>query len=127
MSFSVPNQYRVRTGMYASDDSMTDCGAFFIPNRFERRGPPLKVIASNEGGWEHVSVSLPHRCPTWAEMCLIKDLFWSDDEAVMQLHPRRIDYVNHHPNCLHMWRPIEAELPLPPAEFVGIPGLETAR
>ena len=127
MSFSVPNRYRVRTGMYASDDTMTDCGAFFIPNQLERRGPPLKVIASNEGGWEHVSVSLPHRCPTWAEMCLIKDMFWSDDEAVMQLHPRRVDYVNHHPNCLHMWRPIEAELPLPPAEFVGIPGLEVSR
>jgi hypothetical protein len=124
MSFTVPNKYRVRSGPYGTDDNATDFGAFFVPNKFARTGAPLKVIACSDSGWEHVSVSLPNRCPTWDEMCFIKDLFWSDDEVVMQLHPRRADYVNNHPYCLHLWRPFNAALPLPPTEAVGIPGLE---
>ncbi len=34
----------------------------------------VAIVASWGGGWEHVSVSLPRRCPTWDEMCLIKDI-----------------------------------------------------
>lgn len=79
----------------------------------------LAIIFSCNEGWEHVSVSLPNRCPTWAEMCLVKDLFWEDDEAVMQLHPAKADYVNCHPWCLHLWRPLVGQIPLPPKELVG--------
>lgn len=32
----------------------------------------IAIIASWGGGWEHVSVSLARRCPTWEEMCIIK-------------------------------------------------------
>jgi len=53
---------------------------------------------------EHVSVSLARRCPTWDEMCMIKDIFWNDDECVIQFHPPKSQYVNVHPYCLHMWR-----------------------
>jgi hypothetical protein len=55
--------------------------------------------------WEHVSVSHRTRCPTWGEMSWVKELFFDDEEAVMQLHPRKSQYVNYHPFCLHMWRP----------------------
>ena len=64
--------------------------------------------------WEHVSVSLPNRCPNWLEMCHIKDLFWDKNEAVMQLHPAKSEYVNIHQFCLHLWKPLKAEIPLPP-------------
>lgn len=39
----------------------------------------FNVIATNGGGWDHVSVSPYHhtRIPTWDEMCEIKDLFLS--------------------------------------------------
>lgn len=124
MSFSMPNQYRVRSGRMGTDDTAKDFGAFFVMNKVARTLAPLKVIACSAEGWEHVSVSLPNRCPTWEEMCFIKDLFWSDDEAVMQLHPRRADYVNNHPYCLHLWRPLDAAIPLPPSEMVGVAGLE---
>lgn len=30
---------------------------------------PLNVVWSFGGGWEHVSVSLRKRTPTWEEMC----------------------------------------------------------
>lgn len=118
MSFHAPNQYRLRTGPFGTGDSDGNNGAFFVPN-----GPgktPLKVICSDGAGWEHVSVSLPDRCPTWAEMCRIKDLFWDADDAVMQLHPPRSDWVNNHPFCLHLWCPIDTAIPLPPSLMVGL-------
>lgn len=70
------------------------------------------------GGWEHVSVSLPNRCPTWEEMCRFKDIFWKDDEVVMQLHPSKNDYINNHSYCLHLWRPVNETIPTPPKAFV---------
>lgn len=64
--------------------------------------------------WEHVSVRAENRIPTWKEMCAVKYLFWGDDEVVMQLHPHKDDYVNYHPNVLHLWRPVGVEIPTPP-------------
>lgn len=90
----------------------------------------LRVIASDGLGWDHVSVSLATRCPTWDEMCAVKSLFFDDEEVVMQLHPAKSQYVNLHPFCLHLWRPqtaCEAEqlaelapppIPPPPIEAV---------
>lgn len=78
----------------------------------------LKVIASWGMGWDHVSVSLERRCPTWEEMCWIKSQFFEDEECVIQYHPPKSEYVNNHPHCLHMWRPHDAEIPLPPKHFV---------
>jgi hypothetical protein len=72
-----------------------------------------------EYAWEHVSVSLPNRCPTWKEMDWVKDVFWRDDEVVMQLHVAKSDHINRHPYCLHLWRPITAAIPLPPKGAVG--------
>lgn len=124
MTFHVPNHYRVRRGYMASDEGNGNNGVFFVPSRPGQ--PPFKVIASDGAiddqgpAWEHVSVSLPHRCPTWAEMCAIKALFWDDEDTVVQYHPPRSDYVNNHPHCLHLWRPVGVELPRPPALMVGI-------
>lgn len=71
----------------------------------------LTIMVSDGAGWDHVSVSLLKRCPTWDEMCWVKRLFFTDDEAVMQIHPRQDDYVNFHESCLHLWRPqTEAEI-----------------
>ena len=91
-------------------------GRFLIPYRSNT----LQVIAiADYDGWDHVSVSLPNRCPNWNEMCHVKDLFWWPEEAAMQLHPPRSDYRNFHPYCLHLWRPTGTEIPLPPGFMVG--------
>ena len=84
-------------------------------------GKSFFVVASSGGGWEHVSVTpggKKSRCPTWDEMCAIKNMFFDEEEVVMQLHPAKSEYVNIHPYCLHLWRPLEREIPLPPVEFV---------
>ena len=62
----------------------------------------FKVIASWGGSWEHVSISTATRCPTWQEMCLFKDIFWKDTETVIQYHPAKQNYKNHHKHCLHL-------------------------
>ncbi len=106
MSFKVPNQYRIKNGPCGSDDSIGPHGAFFIP-RLGGNEAPLKIIATagnHEIPWEHVSVSLPSRCPNWNEMCLIKDIFWDKEDLVIQLHPPESQYVNNHSYCLHLWR-----------------------
>ena len=95
---------------------------------FEIHGPcgrELRIIATSgtdEIPWEHVSVSLPNRCPNWEEMCFVKDLFWEPEETVMQLHPPKSEWINQHPYCLHLWRPFPAigKIPLPPGIAVGI-------
>lgn len=85
-------------------------------------GAPAQIIASDGGGWEHVSIlllTIPPRLPTWDDMCHVKDAFWKADEAVVQYHPPRADYVNTQPFTLHLWRPINEHLPTPPTWMVG--------
>ena len=100
-------------------------GTFLIPYN----GAQLRVIATDgdylvvgltkDYAWEHVSVSLENRCPTWEEMSFVKNLFWKDDETVIQFHVPKPSHVNFHPFCLHLWRPILKEIPLPPIDTVG--------
>ena len=79
----------------------------------------LHFIFSWGCGFEHLSVSTPIQCPSWEQMCKMKDIFWREDEVCMQLHPKKEDYVNNMPYCLHIWKPIEKEIPTPPSIMVG--------
>ena len=123
-----PEKYRITTGKLKSEEADGNNGAFLIPKPHDRT-LFFSVICSDQLGWEHVSVSLlskpkryfhsVHRCPTWDEMCFIKDMFWDEDEAVMQLHPAKKDYVNNHPYVLHLWKPTTGEkIPTPNSLFV---------
>lgn len=78
----------------------------------------IMIAFTFDRGWEHASVSLRNRCPTWDEMCAIKDIFWGEEEAVMQVHPPRSEYVNLHPYCLHLWKPIGQDFIRPNKELV---------
>lgn len=109
-------KYRIKAGYWGSDKSYGITGAFIIPFRSYK----LTIMASDGMGWEHVSVSLPNRCPNWQEMCFVKDIFWKDDEIVIQYHRPKKEYINSCPNCLHMWRPINKKLFMPPKVLVGI-------
>lgn len=90
-------------------------GLFMIPHK----GVVLRILASAAEGWDHVSVSLAERCPTWEEMDFIKREFFKDLETAMQLHVPPSAHINCHPYCLHLWRPHYQEIPLPPPEMVG--------
>lgn len=71
------------------------------------------------GGWEHLSVSQRNKTPSWDIMCRMKEIFWGNDEVCVEYHPKREDYVNFHPHCLHIWKEIGKEFPTPPSIFVG--------
>ena len=108
---------RIRKGEFASDGSYGLTGAFVV---FGPRGEWLRIIADNtDAAWEHVSVSTTHRTPNWTEMCFVKNLFWNEDECVIQYHPPKKDYVNCHPYCLHLWKPLKHVIPMPPPIMVG--------
>ena len=66
------------------------------------------VMGRDEGGMEHVSVQLQRKLPTWEEMCEIKDIFWEDEEMVVQIHPKKSEYVNI-TDALHLWRPKDGD------------------
>lgn len=82
------------------------------------KGETYKVIASNGAEWDHVSISHKHKIPSWSTMCELKDLFFHENEVVMQIHPSKEDYINNHNNCLHLWKPINQLIPTPPKYMV---------
>lgn len=90
-------------------------------------GGALRVIASINDGWDHVSVSRSKRCPNWPEMSYVAQEFFLPDEVAMQLHVPAGDHINNHPFCLHWWRPQGVAIPLPPAWMVGKQGIDPER
>lgn len=97
--------------------------------RFPCGGLHVQCIASAGHGWEHVSVTIKHSHipPHWDIMCRIKDIFWGRDVWVVEFHPPFVEYVNNHPGCLHLWRPIGQAFPVPQSMLVGIKGLDLSR
>lgn len=134
----LPEQHR----MTGPDAPRPTERGFPVGGCFLLRGPQfdLLCIAStglgwSEAGlpgapWEHVSVQVVRgsrgggresagRTPNWREMCIVKDAFWPEEDCVVQFHPPKSEYVNCHPFVLHLWRPVNLELPRPPAICVG--------
>lgn len=89
-------------------------GAFMIPYQ----SMELTVITSVGQGWEHVSVSLKNRIPNYFEMCFVKDLFFDENETVVQFHVPKEKHVNNMKNCLHLWRDQRNGHLLPPSIMV---------
>lgn len=129
-----PEQYRkpVAPAGFRSKEG-DPFGVFIVPHGADR----LLIIATDgmdpelpgpedQLRWNHVSISVTNkrglrlgRCPTWEQMSHVKDLFWEPEETVVQLHPPKSEHVNFHPHCLHLWKPVGVEIPLPPSILVG--------
>lgn len=92
-------------------------GAFLVPAQV--MGEQLRVIASSDAGWDHVSVSARNRCPSWEEMEQVKRMFFKPTEVAMQLHVPVTEHINCHVYTLHLWRPTFASIPKPPGWMVG--------
>lgn len=95
--------------------------------QIRHNGNMYYILLSDGGGWDHVSISLDkNRTPTWEEMCYVKNLFFKEDEAVIQIHPKKEDYVNFAKVTLHLWR-YQGEFPLPDSIMVGPKNAEELR
>lgn len=79
----------------------------------------LLVIASWGYGWDHVSVSRIDACPTWDEMQQVRGITFTPDEWVVQYSPPESEHIGVHPRCLHMWRPQNETVPIPPSWMVA--------
>lgn len=111
-------QGRILKGDYATPKNSGTMGAFYVSSPFSASMLLCLSSGPDNEGWEHVSVSLKNRTPTWEEMNFIKNIFWEENECVIQYHPPKKDYVNFNLYVLHLWRPINQDIPMPPKEFV---------
>ena len=130
--FKVPEKFRVEfpyNHPLFSPPNNNNGGFFMSPHPHDKK-LVLKIMATKgtpEYPWEHVSVTLgqaknPHpvnRCPTWEEMCYVKDLFWDKDDVVVQFHPPESEYVSTHDYCLHLWRKQNQNFETPDPVLVG--------
>lgn len=128
---NVLEKYRITAG-HASTSRGAPYGAFHLPIKKictpQRSGSAVCIMDDGRGqgpnrtGWEHVSVTHALNkgtiTPTWDIMAKVKDLFWKPSECVMQIHPPEEDYIDIHENVLHLWRPLEEEIPRPPDDLV---------
>lgn len=82
----------------------------------------LQVIVSWGKRWDHISVhgtmNGEQFTPFWEDMAYIKHLFFKPSETVVQYHPKSDVYINCHKNVLHLWRPQDKEIELPPIWMV---------
>ena len=110
--------HRVSEGSLASNRSYGMNGAFELTYN----NLLLAIIVSAEAGWDHVSVHAVGRSgsqtPTWDEMDYVRKLFFRGDEWVIQYHAPSDKHIEDHPHVLHMWRPQNEMLPVPPAWMV---------
>jgi len=118
MTFKVPEEHRVidhPTLGSTSHDGNNGCFTF------KESGLQVRCIASDGKGWEHVSISLNrNKNPSWRIMSIVKDMFWGEEDCVIQYHPPKSMYVNMHPYCLHLWRSVDKEIPIPDPIYLDI-------
>lgn len=136
--FKCPEQYRVRKGNFASTAALGNNGLFFIPGDTEMllddNGIPAMVpfffvvVASDkaekEGAdpWEHISIaihSLKPRAPYKHEIEFLKNKFWGEKDDVFQYYPSE-KFKDDNPLIVHLWRKPGFEMPIPPAELMGL-------
>jgi len=129
MKEEMPEEFRCEMGspnsalryLYHSEPG-EQRGTFWLPRPGKKTGQYFFCLVSSGMGWDHISVSIPaeKRCPTWEEMCYVKEFFFHRNECVVQFHPKEKDYVNMHEHCLHLWRCQTQEFPTPDPLMVGI-------
>lgn len=113
---------RTLLGDWGSPHGIGPYGHFMIQGPC---GDLLTIVASGAAleeakGWEHVSVSTRRRTPNWTEMSFAKNLFWDEEECVIQFHPPKSQYISNHRYCLHLWRNVDIRFPMPPSIMVGL-------
>lgn len=124
-NWALLNKCRISDPRYPDSDALWGFSGIFRIH-LACSNLPVRCIASDGEGWQHVSVSFGPDytgiIPKWDVMAAVKDLFWEPEDAVIQIHPPRSTYVNKHPGCLHLWRCIDGrEQPLPAPILVGKP------
>ncbi len=72
----------------------------------------LRIAASTDGGWDHVSISRGNRKPNLPEIEHVVSLFFEPIETVMIVFGPFIQI--HDKNTVHIWRSQNEDIPIPP-------------
>lgn len=59
--------------------------------------------------WIHVSLSRPDRMPEYIDMVKVKEHFLGPMVEAYQVFPSKVDHINVHNYCLHLWAPVDQE------------------
>ena len=87
-------------------------GYSFINRRYGQ-GIIMSEATERDGKrWRHFSMSCRTRIPTWEELVKAKEAFLGVESKAIQIIPPRSQYVNIHPNVLHLWVCMDGD-PLP--------------
>jgi hypothetical protein len=80
-----------------------------------RRG--LAIVASVDlisgGSWLHVSFSHRNRTPSWDDMVWVKETFIGTLRKSYINFPKKDEWINVNPYCLHLWTPLDSLAFLP--------------
>ncbi|SNR99553.1 hypothetical protein SAMN04488503_2245 [Humidesulfovibrio mexicanus] len=73
----------------------------------------LRVIMSvdtlvGDERYLHVSCSRKSRLPSWDDLKVVKDVFIGEEVEAIQCLPKKSEYVNLMPHCLHLWARVTA-------------------
>lgn len=127
MNFEKAEKYRAKHPLNFPHKEGDDFGWFEIPSPYSKTINPYAsknttlntMVAPSDSDWQHISISVIGRCPSWREMCFVKDLFFSPEDVVVQFHPKKSEYVNMAKTCLHLWKWNGGDFPTPPKILVG--------
>lgn len=73
----------------------------------------LTAMVEKDGKrWLHLSVSARERIPNWKELKEVKELFIGKEKLAIQVLPPDSEFVNIHPNVLHLWHCLDED-PVP--------------
>jgi len=59
--------------------------------------------------WVHVSVSRAKAIPSHLDMVRVKEALLGTSRYAYSVFPPREEYVNIHPNCLHLWALVDGD------------------
>lgn len=63
------------------------------------------VVATDNNGWDHVSIFTSERCPHFKELEQIKQLFFQAPKLAVPMYFFLDEHIDMHPNYLHLWGP----------------------
>ena len=59
--------------------------------------------------WVHLSLSRAKAIPSHLDMVRVKEAFLGNSRYAYSVFPPRQEYVNIHPNCLHLWALVDGD------------------
>lgn len=63
-----------------------------------------RIIVTIDAGKWHLSISHPNRLPNYNELKEARYKFLPDNIYAAQIFPPKSEFINLHPNCLHLWQ-----------------------